>query len=101
MKHDSPSDLLTAALDLTKLAPIVPVHSVIDDRCTCGSRSLTASLRQNSLASSCKLCCNWRSLGVYDLPWVKVGRLVRYRPSDIASFMHRRTLRRIMDKGAK
>lgn len=33
----------------------------------------------------------WRSVGRYDLPYTKVGRLVRYRIDDIAAFMARRT----------
>lgn len=33
----------------------------------------------------------WRSTGRYNLPFIKVGRLVRYRVSDLAEFMARRT----------
>lgn len=33
----------------------------------------------------------WRSTGRYNLPFLKVGRLVRYRVSDLAEFMARRT----------
>lgn len=33
----------------------------------------------------------WRSTGRYNLPFVKVGRLVRYRVSDLAAFLARRT----------
>jgi len=33
----------------------------------------------------------WRSTGRYDLPFLKVGRLVRYRVSDLAEFLARRT----------
>lgn len=33
----------------------------------------------------------WRSTGRYNLPFLKVGRLVRYRVSDLAEFMSRRT----------
>lgn len=32
----------------------------------------------------------WRCTGRYDLPFVKSGRLVRYRESDIAAFIERR-----------
>lgn len=34
----------------------------------------------------------WRSTGRYNLPYMKVGRLVRYRLSDLADFLARRTL---------
>ncbi len=33
----------------------------------------------------------WRSTGRYNLPYIKVGRLIKYRISDIADFMARRT----------
>lgn len=32
----------------------------------------------------------WRSTGRYCLPYVKVGRLVRYRVADLAEFLARR-----------
>ncbi|SEJ66399.1 Helix-turn-helix domain-containing protein [Azotobacter beijerinckii] len=34
----------------------------------------------------------WRSTGRYNLPYIKVGRMVRYRVSDLAEFMARRTV---------
>lgn len=33
----------------------------------------------------------WRSTGRYNLPFLKVGRLVKYRVSDLAEFLMRRT----------
>ena len=33
----------------------------------------------------------WRSTGRYDLPFIKVGRLVKYRVSDLAVFLASRT----------
>ncbi len=33
----------------------------------------------------------WRSLGRYNLPYLKVGRLVKYRVSDLAEFLAHRT----------
>jgi hypothetical protein len=33
----------------------------------------------------------WRSTGRYNLPFIKSGRLVRYRVKDIAEFLARRT----------
>lgn len=32
----------------------------------------------------------WRSTGRYNLPYIKVGRLVRYRRSDIEDWLDRR-----------
>ena len=34
----------------------------------------------------------WRSTGRYALPFVKCGRLVRYRMSDLDAFLERRTV---------
>lgn len=33
----------------------------------------------------------WRSTGRYNLPFMKIGRLTRYRVSDLAEFLARRT----------
>ena len=33
----------------------------------------------------------WRCAKRYDLPFVKAGRLVRYRPEDVENFVARRT----------
>ena len=33
----------------------------------------------------------WRSTGRYNLPYIKVGRLVRYRLSDLQAFLARHT----------
>lgn len=33
----------------------------------------------------------WRSTGRYNLPFVKVGRKVRYRAGDVLAFIERRT----------
>lgn len=34
---------------------------------------------------------NWRYKGRTDLPFVRVGRLVRYRPEDVEQFIERNT----------
>lgn len=34
----------------------------------------------------------WRCMGRYDIPFIKVGRLVRYRKSDLDAFLDRRTV---------
>lgn len=35
----------------------------------------------------------WRSTKRYALPWIKVGRLVRYRRADVLAFLESRTIR--------
>uniref|UniRef100_A0A071MIW0 Helix-turn-helix domain-containing protein n=1 Tax=Burkholderia cenocepacia TaxID=95486 RepID=A0A071MIW0_9BURK len=39
------------------------------------------------LGTSTQTLSNWRSTGRYHLPFVKVGRLVRYRQRDIEKFI--------------
>lgn len=34
----------------------------------------------------------WRCTRRYNLPFIKVGRLVRYRPKDVAEFIERQTI---------
>ncbi len=34
----------------------------------------------------------WRSTGRYDLPFIKAGRLVRYRVTDLDRFLEARTV---------
>lgn len=34
--------------------------------------------------------CNWRCTGRYNLPFVKAGRLVRYRTRDLAEWIAKR-----------
>lgn len=36
--------------------------------------------------------CNWRCTGRYALPYIKVGRLVRYRVADLAAWMVKRRM---------
>ena len=34
--------------------------------------------------------CNWRCTGRYNLPFIKAGRLVRYRVADLAAWIAKR-----------
>ena len=36
--------------------------------------------------------CAWRCTRRYNLPFIKVGRLVRYRPEDVEAFLESRTI---------
>lgn len=55
-----------------------PFH--IDDK----QAAIALGVKPNTLAV-------WRSTGRYNLPFLKVGRLVKYRISDLAEFLARRT----------
>ncbi|WP_257296730.1 helix-turn-helix domain-containing protein [Endozoicomonas sp. YOMI1] len=52
---------------------------------------LTPKQADQALHLSEKTLAVWRSTGRYELPYVKVGRWVRYRWSDILQFMDNRT----------
>jgi hypothetical protein len=55
-----------------------PMH--VDDK----SAAAVLGIQANTLAC-------WRSVGRYNLPFIKTGRSVRYRISDLAEFLARRT----------
>ncbi len=42
----------------------------------------------------------WRSTRRYPLPWIKVGRLVRYRRDDVLAFLESRTVRPVSTQAA-
>jgi hypothetical protein len=42
------------------------------------------------LGLACSTLSAWRSLGRYDLPYHKAGRLVRYKISDLKEFLAKR-----------
>jgi len=41
----------------------------------------------------------WRCTGRYDLPYVKTGRLARYRRTDVDAFIEKRTKNQNADRG--
>ncbi|WPP44234.1 helix-turn-helix domain-containing protein [Pseudomonas sp. AN-1] len=55
----------------------------------------TLLLTSADAAQMLGICTNtlavWRSTGRYNLPFIKVGRCVRYRLSDLTDFMTHRT----------
>lgn len=67
---------IVAQLGFDPKAP--PVH--IDDK----QAAEVLDIKPSTLAV-------WRSTGRYRLPYFKVGRLVKYRISDLAEFLARRT----------
>jgi len=67
---------ILAALGCNQLNPPVQV----DDK----QAADALGVKRNTLAV-------WRSTGRYNLPFLKVGRLVKYRVSDLAEFMASRT----------
>ena len=50
---------------------------------------LTPEETANILGIKTQTLALWRCHGRYDLAWIKVGRLVRYREDDVAAFLSR------------
>jgi predicted site-specific integrase-resolvase len=53
---------------------------------------LSAARAAEILNTSPQTLANWRNTGRYPLPYVKVGRLVRYHHSDLQAFIKARTV---------
>lgn len=51
---------------------------------------LTPEQVAQKLAISENTLTTWRSTGRQQIPFVKVGHLVRYRPADVAAYVERR-----------
>jgi hypothetical protein len=58
----------------------------------CAPMQLNEAETAQALGVKASTLSVWRSTGRYDLRYVKAGRLVRYRVSDIAEFIERRTV---------
>lgn len=56
----------------------------IDERLTAEQAAEYIGVQPQTLAA-------WRSTGRYDLPFVRAGRAIRYRKSDLDAWMARRT----------
>lgn len=52
---------------------------------------LTPAQTAQVLGLSTRTLATWRSTGRHALPYVKVGRLVRYRAQDLAAWLHTRS----------
>lgn len=55
------------------------------------SKLLTTDQVSELLGVNTHTLAVWRSSGRYNLPYVKAGRLVRYRESDVSAFIDRST----------
>ena len=53
---------------------------------------LTEAEAADYLSVEPQTLCAWRSTRRYNLPFIKVGRLVRYRPEDVEAFLESRTI---------
>ena len=53
---------------------------------------LTEAEAADYLSVEPQTLCAWRCTRRYNLPFIKVGRLVRYRPEDLEEFLESRTM---------
>jgi excisionase family DNA binding protein len=53
---------------------------------------LTPDQTARRLNVSTVTLANWRTTGRYGLPFIRVGRRVRYRASDVEAWLERRTV---------
>jgi hypothetical protein len=56
------------------------------------SKLLSPDRAAQVLDTTTQTLANWRATGRYVLPYVKVGRLVRYRQSDLTAFITANTV---------
>ena len=68
----------------TALAPILKNHST-DPLLTPSEAAAYIGVTENTLSV-------WRCVGRYNIQFVKVGRLVKYRKSALDAFLDRRTI---------
>ena len=54
------------------------------------SALLTSSQAAELLGVTVATLATWRCTGRYPLPWVRVGRCIRYRPEDLVAFIESR-----------
>ena len=53
---------------------------------------LTEAEAADYLSVEPQTLCAWRCTKRYSLPYIKVGRLIRYRPEDVERFLESRTV---------
>jgi predicted DNA-binding transcriptional regulator AlpA len=53
---------------------------------------ISAEKAAELLSTTPQTLANWRNTGRYPLPYVKIGRLVRYRLPDLYAFIQARTV---------
>ncbi len=82
MHTTHPATIESLKADIAAMLGLDPKHlpALLDDK----QASIALGLKPTTL-------CIWRSTGRYNLPFLKVGRLVKYRANDLAEFLARRT----------
>ena len=86
---------------MTHETPNTPTTTKSDLRLSKGTIAATGATRPKLLTEAeaadylsvePQTLCAWRCTRRYNLPFIKVGRLVRYRPEDVEAFLESRTI---------
>ena len=86
MTHETPNTPTTTKSDLRLSKGTVTAIGATRPKL------LTESEAADYLSVEPQTLCAWRCTRRYNLPFIKVGRLVRYRPEDVEAFLAERTV---------
>ena len=82
-------------MNTTHAAPVEAIKAEILAQLNCDPKHPPVQVDDKSAAAALGVQANtlavWRSSGRYGLPFIKAGRSVKYRVSDLAEFLARRT----------
>ena len=86
MTHETPNTPSTTKSDLRLSKGTVTAMGATRPKL------LTEAEAADYLSVEPQTLCSWRCTRRYNLPFIKVGRLVRYREEDIEAFLEERTV---------
>ena len=86
MTHETPNTPTTTKSDLRLSKGTVTAIGATRPKL------LTEAEAADYLSVEPQTLCAWRCTRRYNLPFIKVGRLVRYRPEDVEAFLNERTV---------
>ena len=89
MTHETPNTTTTTT---TKRDLCLSKGTVAAMGATTRPKLLTEAEAADYLSVEPQTLCAWRCTKRYDLRFIKVGRLVRYRPEDVEAFLEERTV---------
>ncbi len=82
-------------MNTTHTATVEAIKAELLAQLNCDPKHPPAHVNDKSAAAALGVQANtlavWRSTGRYGLPFIKAGRSVKYRISDLAEFLARRT----------
>ena len=95
MTHETPNTPTTTKSDLRlSKGTVVEMGNAHSKTGTTRPQLLTEKEAAAYLGIEPQTLCAWRTTQRYNLRFIKVGRLVRYRPEDVEAFLEERTVGR-------